>query len=56
MPHGKRHPTLAENVVVGAGAKVLGAINVGAHEVLHGIIDKHVENLSTEDRTKLITV
>ncbi|MBM5793379.1 MAG: serine O-acetyltransferase [Cyanobacteria bacterium K_DeepCast_0m_m1_088] len=29
--HGKRHPTLAENVVVGAGAKVLGAINVGAN-------------------------
>ncbi len=27
--HGKRHPTLEENVVVGAGAKVLGAINVG---------------------------
>ena len=29
--HGKRHPTLAENVVVGAGAKVLGAINVGTN-------------------------
>lgn len=29
--HGKRHPTLAENVVVGAGAKVLGAITVGAN-------------------------
>ena len=29
--HGKRHPTLANNVVVGAGAKVLGAINVGAN-------------------------
>ncbi|MDP4831290.1 MAG: serine O-acetyltransferase, partial [Cyanobium sp. MAG_185] len=27
--HGKRHPTLQENVVVGAGAKVLGAITVG---------------------------
>ena len=27
--HGKRHPTLAENVVVGAGAKILGAIRVG---------------------------
>ncbi|EAR17275.1 serine O-acetyltransferase [Synechococcus sp. W2B2] len=27
--HGKRHPTLATNVVVGAGAKVLGAISVG---------------------------
>tara|TARA_Y100001968_G_scaffold227706_1_gene210489 strand:- start:21353 stop:22084 length:732 start_codon:yes stop_codon:yes gene_type:complete len=26
---GKRHPTLEENVVVGAGAKVLGAINIG---------------------------
>ena len=27
--HGKRHPTLQENVVVGAGAKVLGSITVG---------------------------
>ena len=27
----KRHPTLMENVVVGAGAKVLGAISVGAN-------------------------
>jgi serine O-acetyltransferase len=29
--HGKRHPTLEENVVVGAGANVLGAITVGAN-------------------------
>lgn len=29
--HGKRHPTLGQNVVVGAGAKVLGAITVGAN-------------------------
>ncbi len=29
--HGKRHPTLEENVVIGAGAKVLGAISVGAN-------------------------
>ena len=28
---GKRHPTLAENVVVGAGAKVLGAIKIGTN-------------------------
>ena len=27
---GKRHPTLADNVVVGAGAKILGPITVGA--------------------------
>jgi serine O-acetyltransferase len=29
--HGKRHPTLSDNVVVGAGAKVLGAITVGTN-------------------------
>ena len=28
---GKRHPTLDRNVVVGAGAKVLGAITIGAN-------------------------
>ena len=27
--HGKRHPTIGNNVIVGAGAKVLGAITVG---------------------------
>ena len=41
--HGKRHPTLAENVVVGAGAKVLGAINkydiVGLHISLRMIVN-----------------
>ncbi len=28
--HGKRHPTLCDGVVVGAGAKILGPITVGA--------------------------
>ncbi|WOH37376.1 serine O-acetyltransferase [Thalassotalea fonticola] len=28
---GKRHPTLENNVVIGAGAKVLGPLNVGAN-------------------------
>jgi serine O-acetyltransferase len=28
---GKRHPTLEDNVVVGTGAKVLGAITIGAN-------------------------
>ena len=32
---GKRHPTLGENVVVGAGAKVLGNIQIG-HNVRSG--------------------
>jgi serine O-acetyltransferase len=30
LSKGKRHPTLEDNVVVGAGAKILGAITVGA--------------------------
>ena len=30
LEKGKRHPTLGDNVVVGAGAKVLGAIEIGA--------------------------
>ncbi len=31
---GKRHPTLGDNVVVGAGAKVLGNINIGDDVVI----------------------
>ncbi len=27
----KRHPTLGDGVVVGAGAKILGAVNIGSH-------------------------
>jgi serine O-acetyltransferase len=29
--HGKRHPTIEDNVVIGGGAKVLGNITVGAN-------------------------
>ena len=29
MHHGKRHPTLGDNVVVGAGAKILGPVWIG---------------------------
>jgi serine O-acetyltransferase len=29
LSHGKRHPTLGNGVIVGAGAKVLGALRVG---------------------------
>ncbi|NMB88574.1 MAG: serine O-acetyltransferase [Chloroflexi bacterium] len=30
LEKGKRHPTIEDNVVIGAGAKVLGAIHIGA--------------------------
>ncbi len=46
---GKRHPTLEANVVVGAGAKVLGAINVGTNTRIGAgsVVVKNVEANST---------
>ena len=43
---GKRHPTLAENVVVGAGAKVLGAIKVGTNTRIGAgsVVVRNVDN------------
>ena len=32
--HGKRHPTVHDGVTIGAGAKVLGAITIGARSVI----------------------
>ena len=31
---GKRHPTLGDDIVVGAGATVLGAVTIGSHSVI----------------------
>ncbi len=31
MRHGKRHPTLGDGVVVGAGAKILGPVWIGSN-------------------------
>ena len=46
---GKRHPTLEENVVVGAGAKVLGGIHVGSNTRIGAgsVVVKNVEKNST---------
>ena len=46
---GKRHPTLAENVVIGAGAKVLGAIRIGANTRIGAgsVVVRDVEENST---------
>lgn len=32
--HGKRHPTLEDGVAVGAGAKILGPVRIGARSVV----------------------
>ena len=46
---GKRHPTLEENVVVGAGAKVLGAIQIGSNTRIGAgsVVVKNVDKNST---------
>ena len=46
---GKRHPTLAANVVVGAGAKVLGDIHIGTNTRIGAgsVVVKNVEANST---------
>ena len=47
--HGKRHPTLKENVVIGAGAKVLGSIVIGANTRIGAgsVVVRSVESNST---------
>jgi serine O-acetyltransferase len=41
---GKRHPTLEDNVVVGAGAKILGAITIGTNSRIgaNAVVNKPV--------------
>ena len=46
---GKRHPTLGDNVMVGAGAKVLGPINIGNHvkAAANAVVLKDIPDNST---------
>lgn len=45
----KRHPTIGNNVTIGAGAKVLGAINVGDNSIVGAgsIVTKDIPDNST---------
>lgn len=46
---GKRHPTIRNNVVIGAGAKVLGNITVGEHSKIgaNSVVVRNVPACST---------
>lgn len=46
---GKRHPTIGDNVIIGAGAKVIGAISVGHNARIgsNAVVVKDVEPYST---------
>ena len=47
--HGKRHPTIGDNVVVGTGAKVLGNISIGKDSVIgaNAVVIRDVPEHST---------
>lgn len=47
--NGKRHPTIGNNVMIGAGAKILGNIKIGDNVKIgaNAVILKDVENNST---------
>jgi serine O-acetyltransferase len=49
LTHGKRHPTIRQGVVIGAGAKVLGNIEVGAYAKIgaNSVVVKPVPECST---------
>jgi len=49
LEHGKRHPTIGNNVVIGAGAKVLGNITVGDNSYIgaNAVVIKDVPANST---------
>ena len=49
LQHGKRHPTIRKGAVIGAGAKVLGNIEIGAHAKIgaNSVVVKPVPECST---------
>jgi len=49
LTHGKRHPTIKKGVVIGAGAKVLGNIEIGEHAKIgaNSVVVKPVPECST---------
>lgn len=46
---GKRHPTVGDNVIIGAGAKVLGPINIGSNSKIgsNAVVLRDVPNGAT---------
>ena len=55
---GKRHPTLKNDVIVGAGARILGNITIGEHAVIsaNSVILKDVAALSERDASELFMI
>ena len=56
--HGKRHPTIGDGVVIGAGAKVLGAITVGtgARISANSVVTSDVPSRSAQSSSELFSI
>jgi serine O-acetyltransferase len=56
--HGKRHPTIGNDVVIGAGARVLGNISVGqgARISANSVIVRDVEARTDLDKSELFVI
>lgn len=61
MTHGKRHPTIGDHVVVGAGAKVLGPVwvgdyaQIGANAVVVKDVPEHSVAVGVPARIKTVS-
>ena len=49
LSHGKRHPTIKSNVVIGSGAKILGNITIGQYSKIgaNSVVVKDVQDHCT---------
>jgi len=56
--HGKRHPTIGNDVVIGAGAKVLGNITVGSGSRIgaNAVITSDVAPRSAQSHSELFSI
>ena len=56
--HGKRHPTIGNDVVIGAGAKVLGNITVGSGSRIgaNAVITSDVAPRSAQSNSELFSI
>ncbi|MDP1721007.1 MAG: serine O-acetyltransferase [Candidatus Nanopelagicaceae bacterium] len=55
---GKRHPTVADGVIIGAGARVLGDVNIGAGAVIGAnmVITKDVLERTNMDTSEFFVI
>jgi serine O-acetyltransferase len=55
---GKRHPTICDQVVIGAGARILGPITVGegARISANSVVTKDIPARTNQDESELFSI